>query len=149
LQQAGDVKEDIMPLPPLQGSHGDTGTVFWINSLMMYNQSKNPEAAGIFVRWWSKNNLRLWTEGHAGNVPARRPFVENVAAGEARYQYIVDHYSPIAKTTAALYKGIFPKLNEVEGEGVMQTFAQQIFQGVPAAQALNQAETRLKEIMGE
>ncbi len=148
-KQAGAVSDDIAVLPPMQGPHGDTGTIFWVNNIMMYKQTKNPEAAETFMRWWSQNELPLWTEGHTGQIPARQSFLKDAVAGDDRYKYIVDNYIPIGKTTATAYKGIFPALSEVEGEGVLQTLTQQIFQGVPVKDALPQAESRIQEILNK
>ncbi|MGV3549575.1 ABC transporter substrate-binding protein [Rhizobium sp.] len=145
-QANADIKDDIAILPPMEGLHGDKGTIFWVNNIMMYEQTKYPKEAAVFLRWWSKNQLRLWTEGHSGQIPARQSFIKDAVAGDDRYQYVVDNYIPIGKTTATAFKGIFPELSEIEGEGVLQTLTQQIFQGVPAKDALAQAEARLMEI---
>ncbi|NLS01718.1 sugar ABC transporter substrate-binding protein [Rhizobium sp. P38BS-XIX] len=146
---AGAATDDIAVLPPLKGPHGDLGTIFWVNNIMMYKQTKNPEAAETFMRWWSQHQLPLWTEGHTSQIPARQSFIKDAVAGDKTYQYVVDHYIPIGKTTATAYKGIFPQLSEIEGEGVLQTLTQQIFQGVPVTDALPQADSRIQEIMSK
>lgn len=146
-KSAGDVADDIAIMPPMKGPHGDVGTIFWVNNVMMYQQSQHPEEAEVFLQWWSKNQLPLWTEGRTGQIPARNSFVSAAAGNDARYQYIIDNYIPMGKTTANAAEGIFPELSEIEGEGVMQTLTQQLFQGVDPAQALAQAEARMKEIL--
>ena len=57
--------------------HGDTGTIFWVNNIMVYKQTEHPDEAMAFLKWWSENQLPLWTEGHAGSLPARRAFQED------------------------------------------------------------------------
>jgi multiple sugar transport system substrate-binding protein len=147
--RAGAPSSDIALLPPLKGPHGDLGTIFWVNNIMMYSQTQHPKETEEFMQWWSQNELPLWTQGHCGQIPARTSFVKAAAAGDARYQYIVDKYLPVGKTTATYYQGIFPELSDIEGEGVMQTMAQQIWQGNDPAQSMSQAEATMKDIMSK
>ena len=55
---------------------------------------------------------------------------------------------PVGKGTGALAEGIFPVLNEVEGEGVLQTLAQDLLQGVGVQEAMQKADERLQSIVG-
>ena len=57
------VKPKIGILPPPTAPHGDKGTVYWINNIMIYTQSKHPEEVKAFMLWWSKNQKPLWTKG--------------------------------------------------------------------------------------
>ena len=61
---------------------------------------------------------------------------------------ILDEWVPVAKTTGHPVEGIFPALNEVEGEGVMQTLAQDILQGKDAVESMEKANERFEEIVG-
>ncbi len=56
---------------------------------------------------------------------------------------------PVGKTTATNAAGIFPALNDVEGEGAMQAFAQELWQGKPVGPVVDTAEARLKSILKE
>jgi multiple sugar transport system substrate-binding protein len=145
----GAPTDDIAVLPPLKGPHGDTGTIFWVNNIMMYQQTQHPKETEEFMQWWSQHELPLWTAGHAGQIPARTSFVKDAAAGDTRYQQIVDMYLPVGKTTGTSYPGIFPQLSDIEGEGVMQTLTQQLWQGADPAQALSQAESTMNDIMSK
>ena len=62
-------------------------------------------------------------------------------------KYILDEWIPIAKTTGSPVEGIFPALNEVEGEGVMQTLAQDILQGKDVMEAMETANGRFEDIV--
>lgn len=148
LSSDSDLAGTVQILPPMEGFHGDTGTIFWVNNIMMYEQTEHPEEAEIFLKWWSENSLALWTEGNCRQIPARQSFVEAAVAGDEYYGQIVETYLPIGKTTGTAYEGgIFPELSEIEGEGVMQTLTQQLFQGVEPGKAVAQADARLHEIM--
>lgn len=142
-----EIAADIGIVPPLTGPHGDQGTIFWVNNIMMYEQTENPEEAKTFLKWWSQNQLPLWTEGHTTQMPARQSFVEAAVGDRENYRYIVENYLPVGKTTGYAAEGIFPQLSELEGEGVMQTLIQQLWQGRPLDDILTQAETRMQEIM--
>jgi multiple sugar transport system substrate-binding protein len=54
---------------------------------------------------------------------------------------------PVGKSTGAQAEGIFPVLNEVEGEGVLQTLAQDLLQGQPVQDAMQKANERLVAIV--
>jgi multiple sugar transport system substrate-binding protein len=54
---------------------------------------------------------------------------------------------PIAKTTATHATGIFPKLNDVEGEGALQTLSQSLLQGKDVDGSVKTAADRLRSIM--
>jgi multiple sugar transport system substrate-binding protein len=142
-----EIAADIGIVPPLEGFHGDQGTIFWVNNIMMYEQTQHPEEAKTFLKWWSQNQLPLWTEGNTTQMPARSSFVEEAVGDRENYRYIVENYLPVGKTTGYAAEGIFPQLSEIEGEGVMQTLIQQLWQGRPLTDILSQADARLQEIM--
>ena len=150
IDQAGDAKDKIGIVPPLAGPHGDKATIFWINNIMLYKQSKHPKETMVFLKWWSKNQLPLWTKGNCGQLPTRMSLASDpYFKDNANRAYIIDNYVPVGKTTATHAAGIFPALNEVEGEGVMQTMAQQLWGGQDVPSILDTAEPRLKAIVKE
>ena len=145
---AGEQADNIAILPPLQGPHGDTGTIRWVNNIMMYEQCEHPEETKTFLKWWSQNELPLWTEGNNGNLPVRLSFAENdyFQADPVR-SYVLENYIPIGKTTGYPVQGIFPALNELEGEGVMQTLVQDLLQGNDFQSTIDKAQARLESIV--
>lgn len=146
-QAPSEIAEDIGIVPPLVSPNGTQGTIFWVNNIMMYDQTEHPEEAEVFLKWWSQNQLPLWTEGNTSQLPARQSFVEEAIGGNENYRYIVENYLPLGKTTGYRAEGIFPELSEIEGEGVMQTMIQQLWQGGDLSEIVPQAEARLQEIM--
>jgi multiple sugar transport system substrate-binding protein len=150
IAQAGDQAANIGVVPPLAGMHGDKGTIFWVNNIMVYEQTKHPEETKTFLKWWSKNQLPLWTKGNSGQLPTRTSIAADdyFKKDEAR-AYVLDNYVPVGKTTATSAAGIFPALNDLEGEGAMQAFAQELWQGKPIDQVVDTAEARLKSILKE
>jgi len=150
IDQAGDAAEQIGIVPPLTGPHGDQGTIFWVNNIMVYQQTEHPEETLVFLRWWSENQLPLWTEGQSGQLPTRASLASDPYFTESPHRsYVIENYVPIGKTTATFAEGTFPLLNEVEGEGVMQTLVQELWQGGDVASILDTAEARLASIAGQ
>lgn len=144
-----ELDDQIGVLPPLVAPHGDTGTIAWVNNIMMYEQSENKDAARTFLRWWSENNGPLWTEGNVTQIPVRQSVASDpFFTGNERLKYIIDEWVPVAKTTGYPVEGIFPVLNEVEGEGVMQTLAQDILQGKDVVESMESANERFESIVG-
>jgi multiple sugar transport system substrate-binding protein len=145
---AGPAKSNIGVLPPLTGPHGDKGTIFWVNNIMVYQQSKHPAEVETFLKWWSQNEKPLWTKGNAGQLPVRKSIAADpYFADNAALSQIIKEYVPIGKTTATAAKGIFPALNDLEGEGTFQAFAQQLWQGKPLKDIFATADARLKSVI--
>ncbi|RXZ82618.1 sugar ABC transporter substrate-binding protein [Paenibacillaceae bacterium] len=140
----------VAVMKPLTGPHGDTGTIRWVNNIMIYKQTKHPEEAKTFLKWWSENSKALWTEGHANQLPARISFSkDDYFQNDPIYKLILDEYIGIGKTTGAKYPSAFSELNEIEGEGLMQTLMQEIILGKDPEEAMKKAEKKIKDIMNE
>lgn len=140
--------ENLEMLPPIAGPHGDKGTIFWANNVMVYKQSKNPAEALTFLKWWSVNQLPLWTEGHACCMPARNSFLQDpYFQNNADVKFTIENYLPIAKTLSASVGGTFPQLNTIEGDGFLFSLSQKIWQGASVPDAAATAQARLEEIM--
>ena len=114
-------------VPPLKSPHGTYGTISWVNNMMAYKETKNPAAVYTFMQWWSQNELPLFTQGHATDIPVRKSFVDTAYFQKDPFaQMVIKQYVPIGKTTATHDPSLFPALNAVEGQGFLQTMAQQI-----------------------
>jgi multiple sugar transport system substrate-binding protein len=145
---AADQKDKFGILAPLAGPKGDKGTIFWINNVMVYEQTKQPEAVKSFLKWWSKNQKVLWIEGKVGPLPARLSFGKDEKFQSDPFRKMaLEAYLPVGKTTGANSASIFAKLNAIEGDGVMQALTQEILQGKDLGEAMKRAEDKLKAIM--
>ena len=146
--RAPEIADKIGILEPLTAPHGDKGTVAWVNNIMLYEQSDHKEEAKTFLTWWSEHLLPLWTEGHLTQLPVRQSIADNpYFTGNANLNFILQNWVPVGKSTGFPVGGIFPALNEVEGEGVMQTLVQDLLQGKDVTESMEQAEERLKTIV--
>ncbi len=132
IAQAGDAAGKIGIVEPLVGKHGDKGTIFWVNNIMIYQQTQHPDEVKTFLKWWSKNQTPLWSKGKCGQIPARKSIsADAYFTNNQPLSYVIANYIPTGKTTATNASGIFPALNDLEGEGVMQSFARSFGEGRP------------------
>jgi multiple sugar transport system substrate-binding protein len=133
---------------PPAGPHGEQGTIFWVNNIMLYKQGKHPAEAKMFLAWWSEHEKDLWTKGHVTQLPTRKSFAADSYFQEnTETKFILENYIPIAKTTATHGTEIFPKLNDVEGEGALQALSQSLLQGKDVDSSVKTASDRLKSIL--
>jgi multiple sugar transport system substrate-binding protein len=143
-----DIADQIGILEPLTSPSGEQGTVSWVNNVMLYEQSENKDQAMEFLLWRLDNLLPLWTEGHVTQIPVRQSIADDpFLADNPNMTFIIENWVPVGKGTGALAEGIFPVLNEVEGEGVLQTLAQDLLQGMDVQEAMQKADERLKSIV--
>ncbi len=142
------VADKIGLLKPPTGPHGDQGTIFWVNNIMLYKQGKHPAESKLFLEWWSEHEKDLWTKGHVTQLPPRKSFASDpYFQNNAETKFILENYVPVAKTTATHATEIFPKLNDVEGEGALQALSQSLLQGKDVDSSVKTAADRLKSII--
>lgn len=148
--QAGKDKDKIGVVPPLVSPAGKTGTISWINNLMIYKQTKHPEETLKFLRWWSDHQKVLWTEGKAGGVPARMSYqADNFFTQNDQMRFVIQTYLPVIQPMSATAGGTFPQLNEIDGDGFLMSLMQKIWQGQPVKDAVKPAQDHLSEIMSK
>jgi len=150
LGQFPDMQDKIGVLPPLAGPHGEKATLGWVNNIMIYKATKYPEQTKVFLKWWSENNKKLWTEGSANGFPARTSFTQDPYwQNNANLKQMTEQYLPIMKTTGASVMGGFPELNEIEGDGSTSKTVQQIIAKKPVESSLKEMDAAIKKIMRE
>lgn len=125
-----DVANNSGILPPFAGPDGEKGGLVWPNAIMAYKQSKSPEAAKTFIKWWIENNLPLWTEGNAGALPSRSSFTKdphftsNWVAKETAEKVV-----PVGKTPVWPAKNLYSQFSQIEGENYLAIAVQDVLSG--------------------
>jgi multiple sugar transport system substrate-binding protein len=148
--QAGEAKDLVGIVPPIEGPHGDVGTINWVNNIMVYNQTENPEETLAFLTWWSENSITLWTDGHTSGLPARNSIAADpYFQSNATSKYLIENYLPIAKPLSAAVGGTFPALNVVDGDGFLNSLIQAVWQGQPIDEPVAAAQAHLEEILAD
>jgi len=133
---------------PLEGPHGDFGTISWINNRMIYDQSKQKDGAKDFMKWMFDNELALFTEGHCESLPTRTSFFKDPYFQERQHiQQVLEQWVPKGKPSGYRYPTIFPELQTVEGDTFMFTLLTDLLQGKDVNESLAKVDTALKGIM--
>jgi multiple sugar transport system substrate-binding protein len=143
-----DLKGKVDVMPPLISPSGDKGTMYWVNSIMLYKQSKNPEAAKAFLEWLSDNFIELWTKGKCGSgVPANIKVAKDPYFEDLSYAAFNKYYTDVIKTTGWRSTTVFPELNEVEGDGFIGRMNQRVLNGDDVKEILAEGQKKLEELM--
>jgi multiple sugar transport system substrate-binding protein len=142
-----DAKQNVELLAPMTGPHGEKGTLLFDNNIMVYKQTKNPDATKTFLKWWSENSLPIWTVGKAGNLPASASFAKDpYFQNNVFLKRIIDEWVPVGKLTGAQAMGTDPALADIDMGGMMITLSSDILQGMDPKAALQKLDATLKAL---
>lgn len=77
--QGGDFVEKVGIIPFPEGpSASEPAMATAMNAYMVYSSTEYPEESKAFIKWWSENNLSLWTgKAQCGSPPARLSFLND------------------------------------------------------------------------
>jgi len=123
-----DQQEDILVASPITGPTGKTGTMRFVNNLMMY-KSVDAEVSQAFLTWYMQNIKAYWTEGLLSSIPALQSIIDTPEyQGDARAKKIAEEWNPIGGTYASLSTTAGPQMAAVDGGQPTAVWAQQIVQ---------------------
>lgn len=143
-----ELKGKIAVMSPIAGPHGNKGVLCWNNNIMIYKDSKHPKEAKAFLKWWSENQKVLFTEGHCSGLPVRKSFSEDrYFTQNENVAKILKEYVPIGKSTGTMVAGLFPELNEIEGDTLLRNAMQGLVLKLDYKQIANNIQTGITEIM--
>lgn len=139
----------IEVLSPPASYNGSRGTIGFINGTVIFEQTEHPDAAKVFLEWWSENQGPLFTEGGLAQIPLRRSIASGVPAlSEAPADVIFAEYLPIARGLQARSASAFAGLDAVAGTGALQQAMQQLLQGGDPETVLTALEAELAALVG-
>lgn len=143
------VVSDMGILSPLASPHGQKGTLYWINNLMMYKGPGKYSADDAWLEWYLEHMKVYWAKNLLPALPVRKSFETLPAVKDNIFQTVaLNEWVPVAKTTAALGDHLFPQLNAVEGSTVVNNFTQQVIQGsVSPKRILQTLQTGLEKLV--
>jgi len=123
-------RSDLEVISPIKSVRGDTGTVYYINPLMMFKTTPSQASSNAFLTWYLDNMKVFWEKGVAIDVPVRKSIAElPILKQNANLQKAIAEWQPIAKTIGAQAPRPFGALNAVDGGGGGAAFVQQIVEG--------------------
>ncbi len=105
IAEAGDDLAQNVSLMPFPQGPSSTEPVIAtaMNAYMVYSDTEYPEEAKAFVKWWSENNLELWTgKAKCGSPPARLSFLndpEYLAIDNPLIQPMAEEWVPYMRST--------------------------------------------------
>ncbi len=143
-----ELKGKACVMDPIQGPHGDRGTVHWINNIMLYRNSQHPRETKEFLKWWSENQKDLFIAGKMTALPVRDSFADD--SYYTAYQnraIIVDKYVPVGESMAANFNTLFPELYEIEGDTTLRNAIQGLIMKKDPEVILNNMQRDIEAIM--
>ncbi len=140
--------KDIVVMPPLKGPHGDTGTIQYVNNIMMYKNTPSQEASDAFVTHYLKNMKVLWEKKLVTQLPALKSIAEApFFTGSKSNVEIVNKWQPVAKTLAAKGSQSSAQLAAIDGGPAMADFCQTLLGGkTDAKSALNKLQSDIQSV---
>lgn len=121
-QQAVEMADKVAILPRVTKK-----TINPANSIMGYNKTANKEATLEAIKWWSENELPLFTEGKLGKVPARKSFMEDSAVVETgSNQEIIEKIVPDSVGNGYPNAELYPQYQTIMGDLVITNALQQM-----------------------
>ncbi|RKR74402.1 ABC transporter substrate-binding protein [Frondihabitans australicus] len=137
---------DVKVASPLTGPHGDKGTVYYINPLMMFTTTPSQSSSEAFVEWYLDHIHEFWQAGVETDLPVKKSITDlAVIKGDPNLVKSVNEWQPLGKTIGAKAPAAFASLNTVDGGSASATFVQQIIQGQQSSkQILETLQTSLE-----
>ncbi|WP_243062182.1 ABC transporter substrate-binding protein [Humibacter sp. RRB41] len=144
-----DQQSDLEVIAPLKGPHGDTGTVYYINPLMMFDTSPSQESSEAFLAWYLDQIHLFWTSGVETDLPVKKSITKlPVIQNNKNLVKSVNEWQPIGKTIGARTDHAFAALNTVDGGTASATFVQRIVQGEQSSkQILQNLQMSLEKVI--
>jgi len=132
-----DEQSDLEVISPIKAAHGDTGTVYYINPLMMFTTTPSQSSSEAFLAWYLDQIHQFWTSGVETDLPVKKSITKlPVIQNNKNLVKSVEEWQPIGKTIGARTDHAFAALNTVDGGTASATFVQQILQGGQSSKKL-------------
>jgi multiple sugar transport system substrate-binding protein len=146
-----DQQSDLEVVSPIKAAHGDTGTVYYINPLMMFSTTPSQESSEAFLAWYLDQIHQYWTSGVETDLPVKKSITKlPVIQNNKNLVKSVDEWQPVGRTIGARADHAFAALNTVDGGSASATFVQQIIQGGRSSKELLETlQTSLESVINK
>ncbi|MBC8532773.1 ABC transporter substrate-binding protein [Yeguia hominis] len=138
-------------LPPLTGPSAKKGEyIVCPNGIMGFAQSENPDAARAFIKWWTENNLIVFTEGKQGNFPARSSYYSDSYYTENQLK--VDIYNNCVSSAFSMIYPVatlYPQFSQLEGEQTYGSPAREIMTGEDPVAVAEKYDAEIQKVLDE
>lgn len=122
-----------------------------MNAYMVYSSTEHPEEAKEFIKWWSENNLSLWTgDAECGSPPARLSFLNDEEYQKVPFvPEMVETWVPIMKSTMYPAKSANLAQNTVDAERWWRDVSQAVLLGEKSNEEILQEKQSAAEALIE
>ena len=146
-QSAAAVADDLEVISPLAGPHGDKATLYFVNSVMMYNKAPSQASSEAFVTYYFKNMHQYWDAALINGIPVLKSIVaSDVITKNPVMTKTIKEYIPIGTTYAAKGTQLFGGIASVEGGQPLAQFVQTMLQGkTDSKEALTKLQAGIEE----
>ena len=150
LQQYPELQGKVAIMDPLEGPHGDKGSLIWYNNIMIYSDTEHPEETKDFLKWWVMNQEDLFLKGGLTSLPARISTTENeLYSTDENLKKTIEDWLPISKTTGAQCPETFAELNEIEGDTLLTNAIQGLIYNQDPEIILESVQSGIEDIMAK
>lgn len=123
------VSSDLKIMSPLTSTNGGTGSIYYINAIMMYENTPDQVSSDQLAAWWATQTDEFWLQ----DVMIDLPVTERLASHEKiasnpNSVIAIEEWQPIGKTLGAKAPSAFGALNSVDGGKAAASFVQQVVQ---------------------
>lgn len=148
-QNLGDTTGEYQVLSPPAGPHGDKGTLFYVNNIMMYNGTPSQAGSEAFLSWYVQNMHTLWDTGVLPQLPVLKSIVATPQfQANASFAKIISEWQPVGKPYSARSQYSFSQLATVDSGPVLNDFAQTMLAGkTDSKTALQALQSNLESAM--
>jgi multiple sugar transport system substrate-binding protein len=133
------VTGDLVVMSPIEGPHGDKGTIQYLKNYQMFTRTPSRSASEQFLMWWNEQfagKNGFFAKGVTGAVPVRKSVIAlSEVQSDPQLVKIIDEWVPVAKPESARYSHIFAGLATVDNGTAMVQCIQSILEGSTSATA--------------
>ena len=129
-EDLADTSGDLLVTSPLTALHGDQGTLYWVNNLMMYTNTPSQPGSEAFLTYYLQNYYQLWQQGVFPALPVLKSVIALPEFQKNTQKVkVINEWQPIAKTFAALGTNLSAVIAQVDGGQALNEFTQTILSG--------------------
>lgn len=121
----GESAEDFEIAELVAGPHGDTGTLQFVNNVMMYSHNVSIASTEAFLEHYLRSLHVFWDEGVLSSVPVLSSIATSDAVTKNRkISRMLDIWQPVAKQMCHRGDTLFPALASLDGGVALTRFTQ-------------------------
>jgi multiple sugar transport system substrate-binding protein len=134
---------------PLASPSGTKGTHYGINHIFVYKNSNLKQEAKDFALWWVRNNLKIFTEGGSGEMPAYLPHYQDKFYDNEIFRTAQKEWVPVGRIIASQYPTSFGAIAAMDADPVLIELAQGVTMKVDPAESLRKVNDAFARIMNK